>query len=103
MPTQTQPTQSKDWLGIYHALVQHIREGKCCDELANEHLFSRQLQRMVGSTQLAIDENFGGDANAFHMQMYMKMAVATFEGEDPLTEIERWLNELLLQAGQLYN
>jgi hypothetical protein len=79
-----------------------MREGCCCDELANERLFPRQVLRMIGTTQMVIEENFAGDTNDFIMCMYLEIATNADSGEDALIIIERWLNKLLQQAAILY-
>ena len=45
------PASAEDRLGVLSALVHHMREGQCCDELNDERLFPKQLLRMVGSIQ----------------------------------------------------
>lgn len=96
---------AEDRLGVFMALMQHMREGKCCDELANEHLFGKQLLRMVGSAQLAVDEVFCGDNDSFMKILFMKIALLSMAGKvgaEILIEIERWLNERLTKAADLY-
>lgn len=90
-------------LELVMAHVQHMREGNCCDNLESEHLFPRHTLRILGSIQLVIDENFGGDVNLFFIKMLEVIARSSCRGEEPLIGIERWLNDELIQSGKLYH
>ena len=99
----TEPVPARDRLGVFTALMQHMREGHCCDEINDERLFGRQTNRLVGSAQLVVEEVFGGDGNSFMLALFMQIALTTGVGDDSLVliQIERWLNRLLIEAGAI--
>ena len=103
--TDIKPVAATDRLGVFTALMQHMREGNCCDNLNDERLFGRQTNRLVGSAQLAVEEVFGGDQNSFMMALFMQMALTTSVDDHSLIliHIERWLNGLLIEAGVIDN
>lgn len=92
----------EDKLGLFNALVQHMRAGHCCDELDDERLFPNQILRLVGKVQIVVDEVYAGDYERFNTIMFTRILVATIEKDDPLLDIENWLNAELGESLKIY-
>ncbi len=91
-----------DWLGIVIALVQHMEEGHCCDELNDVRLFRGPVNRIIGKIQLVIDENFGGDISAFKRMLMEQLFKACSEDDPCLLAIENWLDVEWKESAKLY-
>jgi hypothetical protein len=92
-----------DKLGIIHALAVHLAIGQETDEVSDERVFKGMINPIVAKMEMVIDENFGGDSNAFHIRLLEVIATATFEGDNPVIAIDNWLNVEWEASGRLYN
>ena len=61
------------------------------------------INPIVAKMEMVIDENFGGDSNAFHFRLLEILATTAFEGDDPVMAIDNWLNIEWKESGKLYN
>ena len=91
-----------DYLAVVIALVQHIEEGNCCDDLDDARLFRGPVNRIISKIQLVIDENFGGDSKAFKQVLFEKLFFACVENNTHLLAIENWLNNEWKESANLY-
>ena len=96
------PAEPTDWLGVLNALVQHMKEGHCCDNLNDEKIFKGPVNRLVGKIQMVVDENFGGDYEAFHRIMLIQIVKACYECDEVLLAIENWLDAEWQESAKLY-
>jgi hypothetical protein len=94
----------EDSLGVLHALARHMETGRRIDtdDIDDERLFSGRKNEIVAKMELVVDENFGGDAKAFRMQMLMQIAKATLEGDNPVLALENWFDLELKESAKLY-
>ncbi len=92
-----------DKLGLVHALAIHLAAGKQTDDVNDERVFHGMINPIVAKMEMVIDENFGGDANAFHLRLLSVIAVATATGDNPIIAIDHWLDVEWKASGQLYN
>jgi hypothetical protein len=72
------------------------------DDIVDETLFRGRMNEIVAKMELVVDENFGGDARAFRIQMLMQIAKAAFEGSDPIIGLEHWFDVELKESAKLY-
>lgn len=98
----SEPSPYTDTLGLVNALVMHMRNRQDPDDLPDERLFRGPINRILAKTQMVIDENFGGDVDAFHTQMLTRMAVAAFENDNEIIAIEHWLDVEWKASAKLY-
>jgi hypothetical protein len=93
-----------DTLGILHALALHMEDNRRddTDDIDDERLFLGRKNEIVTKMELVLDENFGGDAKAFRLQMLMQVAKATFHGDNPILELETWFDKELEESAKLY-
>ena len=98
------PNDSFDTLGVLHALAHHMEDHKRdnTDDINDERFFRGRKNEIVAKMELVLDENFGGDAKAFRLQMLMQVAKASFNGDDPLLELENWFDIELKASATLY-
>jgi protein tyrosine/serine phosphatase len=91
-----------DWLGIVIALVQHMEEGNCCDDINDERLFQGPVNRIIGKIQIVIDENFGGNVKDFKSMLFLQLFKAITEDDHQLLAIENWLDTEWKESAKLY-
>ena len=91
-----------DYLALVIALVQHIEEGNCCDDINDARLFRGPVNRIISKVQLVIDENFGGDSSAFKRVLFEKLFYACVDNGPHLQAIENWLDKEWKESAELY-
>lgn len=91
-----------DPFGIYIALIGHKLGGGDCDALTDPRLFPGRLNDIWAKTELAVDENFGGNWTDFLLMVLGRACAATLEEDVKLLAIEHWLDVELKESAKLY-
>ena len=104
MSNAVNPEGPFDSLGIIHALALHMEDNRRVDtdDVDDERLFRGRKNEIVAKMELVVDENFGGDAKVFRIQMLMQVAKAAAEGDAPVLALENWFDKELEESGKLY-